>query len=711
MKGVALAFATALATCLLAPIVVPVAGAAPSPSPPHSPVTANAVQAQAPPMASTCALNLVTDAVTGADASASAIGWAGNGQGVTTCPGGSFYVQDGIDHAYGFGIYAGGPTSWVDADGYLPTQVTTFHRREAVVTITEFADRVVLGGDPFVAVYCRVAVRNPTGRMLELDPGPSAGLVPLNSPPDDVRPNRSVDHDYVVAVDRFGNAYPWPSSQGLVAAGGFDRHFAHMRSFWTGQLADIAEVSVPDPQLDDAYRSGFIYTQIAKSGTHLDTGVNGYQAEFSHDVIGILANLFTQGDDDNAHALLLEARTVVGSQGQYLDGIWTYSWPWAIYLMKTGDLAFVRANFATPGPSGTTEPSIEQTAHQIAADRTWPGGIIGSTDDIDTDGYWTVDDYEALMGLAAYRYLAQQVGDTAEAAWAGDQYNGLLAATNSTLESTISRYHLSYLPCSMLQPNSANRCNNPEDANWAAPFLFGRWAWDAQLFGAPVDGPGLQLVDATYRYGFGRLQGILPPGTLGGYPSDYYSTAYNAGYGSWGLASSTHRDQGILGYEFMIAHSQSGPYSWWESASAPPPSSVWLGSHPAAGLGSSPHAWGIANANKVLLDSLVAQESDGDLIVGRGVPDSWVAAGKSATVTDFPATDGNRIAVSITGQTNRVSLTLSGPSPGPVLFQLPVFVGDIASSTSGRINEKTGTVQVPAGVHAVTVVLTHPAHN
>ena len=65
---------------------------------------------------------------------------------------------------------------------------------------------------------------------------------------------------------------------------------------------------MPDGQLNDAYRSGFIYTQIARSGNDLDTGVNNYEMEFSHDVIGILANLFTQGDYDDAHALLLEAR-------------------------------------------------------------------------------------------------------------------------------------------------------------------------------------------------------------------------------------------------------------------------------------------------------------------------------------------------------------------------------------------------------------------
>src|SRR5205807_9986828 len=144
-----------------------------------------------------------------------------------------------------------------------------------------------------------------------------------------------------------------------------------------------------------------------------------------------------------------------------------------------------------------------------------------------------------------------------EAQWATDQYNSLLAAINATLTATIRRYHLDYLPCSMIEPNTSNRCRNPEDANWAAPFLFGRWVWDGQLFGAPVNGPGVQLIDATYAYGFGRLAGKLPPDTLGGFPSNYYSTGYNAGYGSGALAGTRYRHQGILGYDFMVTHTQS----------------------------------------------------------------------------------------------------------------------------------------------------------
>ena len=129
------------------------------------------------------------------------------------------------------------------------------------------------------------------------------------------------------------------------------------------------------------------------------------------------------------------------------------------------------------------------------------------TNDIDANGYWTIDNYTALTGLATYEWLAKQVGNTAEAKWAAGQYASLLAAVNKTLDATISADHLNYLPCSMTEPNTDNRCSNAEDANWAAPFLFGRWAWDGYLFGAPLSGPGVSLIDATYDYGFGRLAG------------------------------------------------------------------------------------------------------------------------------------------------------------------------------------------------------------
>jgi hypothetical protein len=637
---------------------------------------------------------------------AAVIGWAGDTDGVIACLGGSFYVRDGKNLNLGYGLYNDTSTTWVNADGYLPALVTRFSAGGAGVSITNFGDRDVIGGHQYVVIYSRVQIHNPTNHAVTLDPEATPGLTTLAAASDTVAAGATVDHDYAVAADRFGGRYPWPSAVLLVKAGGWAQHFAHMRAYWNAQLRGIAQLHLPDRSLVDAYKTGFEYTQIIRDGSHLNTGENGYDMEFSHDVIGILANLFTQGDFTDAHTLLDRADYVIGTQTQYADGLWTYSWPWAVYLEKTGDLGFVKKHFATAGPLGAKEPSIEATAHLIAKDRTGPGGIMEETNDIDADGYWTIDNYEALMGLISYRYLAEKVGDKSQVTWAVRQYDGLLAATDKTLDATIRANHIDYLPCSMVEPNTDNRCVNAEDANWASPFLFGRWAWDGYLFGVKPTGPGDRLIDATYRYGFARLAGKLPPDTYGGYSPDFWSTAYNAGYGSWGLAGKAYRDIGILGYEFMIAKDQSGPYSWWESSSTPNPGSPWKGVHPSSGNGASPHAWGIANANKVLLDSLIAARSDGSVIVGRGVPDAWVRPGRTMSVTNFPTTDGRRMGFSTTTRGRTVTLTLSGDAPGgPVRWELPAFVRNIASASSGTVDQAAGTVTVPASTRRVTVRL------
>jgi hypothetical protein len=648
---------------------------------------------------------------TGEDSSA--IGWLGNGQGANACLGGSFYVPNGINTTYGFGVYNNSPTTWTNADGYLPALVTSFTSAGAKVSITNFGDRVVIGGNPYVLIYSRVAVHNPTSQALTVDPQPSPGLVPLNNASDQVSPGATVDHDYVVVEDRFGGTYAWPTTAQLAAAGSYNAHFAHMRAYWNRQLAGITQLTLPDQQLVDAYKAGFAYTQIDRSGNALNTGTNGYHAEYEHDVIGILANMFNEGYFTNAHALLDETDSVVGTNTQYSDGTWVYPWLWALYVEKTGDTKFLAAHFSSPGSLGASaQPSIEATAQIIAADRTGPGGIIGETNDIDANGYWVSDNYEALLGLAGYGYLAKVMGNTAQEQWAAGEYNGLLQAVNSTLSSTISSNNLDYIPCSMVEPNTANRCSNPEDANWAAPGVYFNWAWNGYLLGAPMTGPNggtaADWIDKTMSYGFGRVKGMLPANTFGGYPGEgFWSTAYNGAYGAWGLGSNNYRDEGILSLEFLINNDQAGPYSWWEGSTAPSTTTPWIGNHPASGGGSSPHSWGIAMGELGLLDSLVSQRTDGSLIVGRGVPNSWVGSGQRIAVSNFPTTNGHRIGVTITTRGDAVTLQLTGQPSGPATFELPAFVNNIASASAGAVDNGSGAVTIPADTRSVTVTLAH----
>ena len=105
---------------------------------------------------------------------------------------------------------------------------------------------MVVGGNAFVAVYSPGRRDEPTDHVVEANPEASPGLVPLDAAPNAVAPHTSVDHDYVIASDRFGATYPWPSAAALAAAGTFDQHFAHMAGFWNDQLAAITGISVPD---------------------------------------------------------------------------------------------------------------------------------------------------------------------------------------------------------------------------------------------------------------------------------------------------------------------------------------------------------------------------------------------------------------------------------------------------------------------------------
>jgi hypothetical protein len=160
----------------------------------------------------------------------------------------------------------------------------------------------------------------------------------------------------------------------------------------------------------------------------------------------------------------------------------------------------------------------------------------------------------------------------------------------------------------------------------------------------------------------------------------------------------------------MISHGQNGPYSWWESQQFPNPGSPWTGTHPEAGNGSSPHAWGLANANLVLLDSLVAERADGALVIGRGVPDAWIRTGQVIKLANVPTTGGHHLGLTIRTSGRTVTLTLTGQRPaGPVLFQLPAFVANIAHASAGAVSNQTGTVTLTPATGSVTVQLKHPA--
>ena len=171
-----------------------------------APAAASAASAQT--SGPVCGTSTTTEYAQGT--TAAAIGWAGNDEAVVACLSGSFVVKN-TGQLYGYGIYTGGATGWVNADGYLPALTTSFHSGDAAVSITNFGDKVTIGGNPFVVIYSRVTVTNPTSRPITADPQPTSNLIPLGAAPDVVPPGSTVNHDYAVFSDKFAGSYPYPN--------------------------------------------------------------------------------------------------------------------------------------------------------------------------------------------------------------------------------------------------------------------------------------------------------------------------------------------------------------------------------------------------------------------------------------------------------------------------------------------------------------------
>jgi hypothetical protein len=597
-----------------------------------------------------------------------------------------------------------GEIAWRNAEGYLPAFISEFSKRGLDVSIQSFADEAFVGGDRFEIAYSRMSVENTTGASLPL-PVVSRDLIPLTDTArtaTEVAPGETVVRDYAIAADRFTGTYAWPEAHEIVALGDYDTHYAHMRDYWEDRLAGIAEITdLPNPELIDAYKAGYIYTLIIRDDIdgekRLHVGENGYDVVFDHDTIGIVATLLTIGDFTYAQDYL----ATLPAQLQYDDAKWKYSWPFALYLQRTGDLDFIRSEFA----------NIRTQTHKIETDRIDGGtGIMKQTWAIDSLGHWTIDNWSALAGLTTYRYLAEQLGETAEAQWAQAEYDDLFAVVTQRLQQTIDEHDLDYIPISMVEPNEDGPRSDPRDANWVSMFLFGRWAWDGYLFGAEQDGLMLDLIDDTYAAGFARREGISDTdANFGGYPHGYFSSAYNAGYGSSALRGEAYRDIGIRAYEFMIDEAQSGPFGWWEGVDYPDSGSPWDIEHARGGGGSNQHMWGQSTATKVLFDSLVAQRSDGTLILGRGVPDAWLAEGEEIAVDRYPVAGGGRVGIALRSEGSAIDVTISGSlgDVQTVSLELGALRGNIASvDVPGAVVDcAAGTVQVPAQTGTFRVVL------
>ena len=186
---------------------------------------------------------------------------------------------------------------------------------------------------------------------------------------------------------------------------------------------------------------------------------------------------------------------------------------WADYLRLTGDTSFV-SQFFHDDASGSSPwgPSLFTIAHTEYQSQLNADGTLVTNNDNDSSGRWLFSNYSALEMLASYKYIATVLGMTSEAQYADTAYTKLLNSLNTVVGSDESTNGFSFLPCTVNQPDSANRCGTFNDANWASPAWIGQNQWSTMLMGGTLNGiiGDPAQIDAMYAFGFARLASQQP---------------------------------------------------------------------------------------------------------------------------------------------------------------------------------------------------------
>ncbi|MCI8490493.1 MAG: hypothetical protein HFJ04_09710 [Lachnospiraceae bacterium] len=647
----------------------------------------------------------------------SSFGWEGDKDAPIAYLDGSYKLRDNGNTMITFGVRdIPGKIKWYNAEGYLPCFISEYSKDGMDYKVENFANKHTMNDHDYEIAYSRITVENKTEEEQRL-PVVSSQLIALNDAARTAKrigAGETVVREYAIGADRFGGTYEYPAAEEIAAQGGFDENYTEMKNYWNTRLEPLSEItSLPNQELINAYKAGFIYTLIIRDDVNgqkqLHVGENGYDIMFDHDTIGIVASLLTIGDFTYAKEYL----ATLPAQLQYDDAKWKYSWPYAIYLQKTDDIEFIVSKYDV----------IKKNTHHVETDRDMDaGGIIKRTFAIDSSGYWLIDNWAALAGLTTYRYLCERLNAAApleeyqtEITWAENLYDDLLESVEAKQRTMREENNYPYLSIDMTRTTENSERGDARDANWASMFLFGRWAWDGYLFGADQENSEMiGLIDDTYQHGFERRAEISDTiYNFGGYPHGYYSSAYNAGYGSSALRGERYREAGIRAYEFMIEKSMSGPFGWWEGVNYPDENSPWDIDHARGGGGSCQHMWGQSTATKVLYDALIAEKLGEKVIIGRGIPKEWLAEGEAPVeIKNYlvegakkagykMTTTGSQITVEFTGET----LTI------PYSIELITLKDNISGVTvdgnaqTENINKEAGTVLVPAGTKNVVITL------
>lgn len=620
---------------------------------------------------------------------------------------------------------------WSLRDGYQPCPVSVWRAGPVEVTIAHFAVRTPADDATVVYSQVRLAATGsaPIEATLHINASPRIHL-PLTKAPtasDTTSMAHTVrlapGHDVVLDfVSRATGAELNPDDP--AGYGTFEEHYARMADGYNERIDGLAHpVRLPHAGIADMYKAIqiMLWGCMVADGTEYEirAGVlnpgrlESYDRTFPHDVPNYVDQFIREGDYDLGKQILgsdyyrvLNSSDIADWGGlNYMDTIGKFMLPYAQYLQNTGDLAWFDDDLRA---------FLRRAARNIHDCRVFGDpeheGLMRKGEDFENwsdDGdYLLCDNWAALHGLQAYRYIVTRLDIEEEIAWAEAEIDSLNDALNAALDRTRERRGIDHY-LGAFDDLTYLRYTRGSFYSWVAyAGALSTFPWGARLKGFDRGGTWQDKFDASIAWALHeRDRRVVPDGSWGAWWSHVtFGSTYNASAGLQCLASATYRTEALKNVEFLYEN-QCAPFQWSE-AFEDKGRDQWVGMYlPQESYGNY-ESWGTSFSKQAILQACISVQTDGTVIIGRGVPDTWLKPGDVIEWAGVNINDGRVMNFTLTSTGREIHAQFTGDDPqGPIVIDLPAMAHNVASASAGEVLP-SGVVQLAPHDKAVTITLT-----
>ena len=620
--------------------------------------------------------------------------------------------------------------SWYLRDGYQPCPVSVWRAAGIEIMVEHFAVRHP--ADDSTVIYSQVKLASKsnekTSARLLINASPRIHL-PLTAVPTkadtssmsysvELEPGDEIFFDFVSHAAGAKLNPDRPKDYGT-----FEENYKRMADGYNEHISRLAHPScLPDQGIVNMYKAIQIMLWIyvveedgeyqMRSNAGNPARIQSYDRPFPHDVPNFVDQFFREGDyelgkkiiDSDSYRKMNSSDLRDWDGLNYMDTIGKFMLPYAQYLQNTGDEEFF---------DDRMRGFLKAAARNIHKFRVFGDpeheGLIKKGEDFENwsdDGdYLLADNWAALHGLQAYRYIMSRLHESDEVSWAELEMKSLNDALNSALERTMRRRKINYY-LGAFDDMTYQRYIAGSFYSWVLYSAgLSTFPWGAKLKGFELGGTWKDKFDASIDYvSDQRDLRMIPDGSWGAWWGHVtYGSVYNASAGLQCLASDQYRTEALKNVEFLYEN-QCAPFVWSE-AFENKGRDQWAGMYlPQESYGNY-EGWGASFIKQTILQSCVSVHTDGTVILGRGIPNKWLKPGDCIEWKHVNVNDGRTIDFVIFSQGDTITLELAGGRPvGPVILDLPVLKNNVASTSAGTILP-SGAVRIESEVNRLAVKL------